>query len=165
MFHQCSFPPLIQAPPLLTCCFSQPLGIHGLHKSQRNCSKWKSEHIAPCSPSSSVWEDRELSRLTPALTPQPLVPSFEPWEPCSHFSSFAHHVPYAFEHLPPKFPVAVSLYPFKMFVYFWESRGEAERERDRGSEVDSRLYANSREPNVGLELMNCEIMPWAIVGG
>ena len=35
----------------------------------------------------------------------------------------------------------------------------AERERARGTEdPDSRLCADSREPNVGLELMNHEIM-------
>ena len=38
------------------------------------------------------------------------------------------------------------------------SRGGAEREGDTECEVGSRLRAVSTEPNVGLELMNCEIM-------
>ena len=57
-----------------------------------------------------------------------------------------------------------------MFIYFWEgerqsmSGGGAEREGDTESEVGSRLWAVSTEPDVGLELMNCEIMTWAEVG-
>ena len=38
-----------------------------------------------------------------------------------------------------------------------------EREGDTESEVGSRLQAVSTEPDVGLELMNCEIMTWAKV--
>ena len=38
------------------------------------------------------------------------------------------------------------------------SRGGAEREGDTESEAGSRLGAISTEPNVGLELMSCEIM-------
>ena len=38
------------------------------------------------------------------------------------------------------------------------SRGDAKREGDRGSEAGSRLCADSREPDTGLELMNGEIM-------
>ena len=38
------------------------------------------------------------------------------------------------------------------------SRGGAEREGDTESEAGSRLQAVSTEPNVGLDLMNCEIM-------
>ena len=37
------------------------------------------------------------------------------------------------------------------------SRGGAEKEGDTESEAGSRLRAVSTEPNVGLELMNCEI--------
>ena len=36
--------------------------------------------------------------------------------------------------------------------------GEAEREGDTESKAGSRLQAVSTEPDVGLELMNCEIM-------
>ena len=35
---------------------------------------------------------------------------------------------------------------------------ERERERERETENPSRLHAVSTEPNMGLELMNCEIM-------
>ena len=38
------------------------------------------------------------------------------------------------------------------------SRGGAEREGDTESEAGSRLQAMSTEPDVGLELTNCEIM-------
>ena len=38
------------------------------------------------------------------------------------------------------------------------SQGEAEREGDTESEAGSRLRAVSTEPDVGLELMDCEIM-------
>ena len=38
------------------------------------------------------------------------------------------------------------------------SRGRAEREEDTESEAGSRLQAVSTEPDVGLELTNCEIM-------
>ena len=38
------------------------------------------------------------------------------------------------------------------------SRGGAEREGDTESEAGSRLPAVSTEPDVGLELTNCEIM-------
>ena len=42
------------------------------------------------------------------------------------------------------------------------SRGGAERERERERErIPSRLHAISAEPNVGLKLMNREIMTWA----
>ena len=46
------------------------------------------------------------------------------------------------------------------------SRGGAEREEgDTESEAGSRLRAVSTEPNLGLELMDCEIMTWAEVRG
>ena len=55
-----------------------------------------------------------------------------------------------------------------MFIYFWErerqSRGGAEREGDTESEAGSRLWAISTEPDVGLEVTNCEVMTWAEVG-
>ena len=38
------------------------------------------------------------------------------------------------------------------------SRGGAEREGDTESEAGSRLQAVSTEPDLGLELMDCEIM-------
>ena len=57
-----------------------------------------------------------------------------------------------------------------MFIYFWErerqsmSRGGAEREGDTESETGFRLRAVSTEPDVGLELTDCEIGTWAEVG-
>ena len=44
------------------------------------------------------------------------------------------------------------------------SRLGAEREGDTESETGSRLRAVSQEPDVGLELTNCEIMMLAKVG-
>ena len=64
-------------------------------------------------------------------------------------------------------------FPFKiflMFFYFWERKNEnkhgggAEREGGTECEAGSRLWAVSREPDVGLKLKNCEIMTWAEVG-
>ena len=43
------------------------------------------------------------------------------------------------------------------------SRGGAERDGDTESEAGSRPWALNPEPNVGLELMNREIMTWAEV--
>ena len=43
------------------------------------------------------------------------------------------------------------------------SMGGAEREGDTESEAESRLWAVSTEPNVELELTDCEIMTWAEV--
>ena len=43
------------------------------------------------------------------------------------------------------------------------SSGGAEREGDRESKADSRLQAVSTETDVGLELINCEIMTSAKV--
>ena len=43
------------------------------------------------------------------------------------------------------------------------SEGGAEREGDTGSEAGSRLQAVGTEPNVRLELTNCEIMTSAEV--
>ena len=61
-----------------------------------------------------------------------------------------------------------------MFIYFrkrereteqeqlvGEERGEGQREGDTESEVGSRLWDVSTEPNMGLEPMNCEITTWA----
>ena len=54
------------------------------------------------------------------------------------------------------------------FIYFWET--ECERGRGSEGEVDtesragSRLWTVSTEPDVGMELMNLEIMTWAKVG-
>ena len=44
------------------------------------------------------------------------------------------------------------------------SRGGAEKEGDTESKADSSFWADSTEPNVGLELKNLEIMTWAKVG-
>ena len=44
------------------------------------------------------------------------------------------------------------------------SEGGAEREGDTESEADSRLWALSTEPEVGLELLNKEIMTWVEAG-
>ena len=58
----------------------------------------------------------------------------------------------------------------KMFIYFWETETECEpgrvreREGDTASKAGSRLWAVSTEPNMGLELMDCEVMTWAEVG-
>ena len=56
-----------------------------------------------------------------------------------------------------------------MFVHFWETERELGRGREReggtDSEAGSRLWAVSTESDVGLEPTNCEIMPWAEVGG
>ena len=43
------------------------------------------------------------------------------------------------------------------------SRGGAEREGGTESEAGSKLWAVSTEPDVGLELMDCEIITWAEV--
>ena len=55
-----------------------------------------------------------------------------------------------------------------MFIHFWETETEyeregAEREGETESEAESRLWAVSTEPNVELELMDCEIVTWAEV--
>ena len=42
--------------------------------------------------------------------------------------------------------------------------GQRERERETESEAGPRLWAASIEHDMGLELMNCEIMTWAGVG-
>ena len=44
------------------------------------------------------------------------------------------------------------------------SRGGAERERETESEVGSRLWAVSTEPDVGLKLVSLEIMTPVEVG-
>ena len=44
------------------------------------------------------------------------------------------------------------------------NRGGAEREGDTESEIGSRLWAVSTEPNAGLELTDREIMTWAEAG-
>ena len=53
-----------------------------------------------------------------------------------------------------------------MFIfYLWErGRGQAEREGDTESELGSRLWVVSTEPDVGLELTDSEIVTWAEVG-
>ena len=45
------------------------------------------------------------------------------------------------------------------------SRGGAETGGDTESEAGPRLWADHTEPDAGLELMSCEIMTWAKVGG
>ena len=61
----------------------------------------------------------------------------------------------------------VCLFIFFMLVYFERererehtSRGGAERETER-ERIPSRLHAVSTEPDTGLSLTNCEIMPRA----
>ena len=53
-------------------------------------------------------------------------------------------------------------------IYFWDRdrarTGEGQREGDTESEMGSRLWAVSTEPNAGLELTDREIMTWAEVG-
>ena len=55
-----------------------------------------------------------------------------------------------------------------MFIYFWERdrawEAEGQREGVTEPEAGSRLWAVSTEPDVGLELTDCEIMTWAEVG-
>ena len=58
-----------------------------------------------------------------------------------------------------------------MFIYFWEKEREREsvsrgsREGDTASKAGSRLRTVSTEPDMGLELMDREIMTWAKVRG
>ena len=70
------------------------------------------------------------------------------------------------------------IYLFNLFIYLQFVHFEREREcahmhvsgwgaerlRDTGSKAGSRLSAVSREPDVGLEVMSCEIMTRAKVG-
>ena len=56
-----------------------------------------------------------------------------------------------------------------MFISFGERErecegGEAEREGDTESKAASRLWTDSTEPDMGLELTSHEIMTWAQVG-
>ena len=57
-----------------------------------------------------------------------------------------------------------------MFIYFWDNvrdrvqAAEGQTEGDTESEVGSRLWAVSPEPDVGLKLMNHAIMIWAEIG-
>ena len=55
-----------------------------------------------------------------------------------------------------------------MFIYFWRSERQSVSgggaERDTESEAGPRLWAVSTEPQVGLQLTDCEIMTWAEVG-
>ena len=71
--------------------------------------------------------------------------------------------------------LAVHLLSFFSFFFFFKlllteteckyelGRGR-EREGDTESHAGSRLQAVSTEPDMGLELTNCEIMTWAEVG-
>ena len=69
-----------------------------------------------------------------------------------------------------EFPILFYLFIFLMFIYFWETErdraqvGKEQREGDAESEAGSRLWDVSTEPDVGLELMDREIMTWAKVG-
>ena len=49
---------------------------------------------------------------------------------------------------------------FNVYLYLRERAraGEGQTEGDRGSKAGSRLCADSREPDMGLKLTNCEIM-------
>ena len=57
---------------------------------------------------------------------------------------------------------------FLTFIYFWDRdrawTGEGQREGDTESEIGSRLWAFSTEPDTGLELTDWEMMTWAEVG-
>ena len=59
---------------------------------------------------------------------------------------------------------------FSTFIYFWDRErqsmngGGAEREGDTESEAGSRPWAVGTEPDMGLELMNCEITTWVEIG-
>ena len=59
-----------------------------------------------------------------------------------------------------------SLFFFKFIYLFWERdrerkhEGLGQREREIDS-IPSRLHAICAEPDLGLKLMNCEIMAWA----
>ena len=63
--------------------------------------------------------------------------------------------------------VEVPVICFLKFIYlFWERERERERENRggagrEGERIPSRLHTVSTEPNVGLELTNCEIMTLA----
>ena len=48
-------------------------------------------------------------------------------------------------------------------MFIW-GEGGAEREGDTESKAGSRFWAVSTEPDVGVELMNREIMTWAEAG-
>ena len=52
---------------------------------------------------------------------------------------------------------------FLMFIYFWERESTSKRgpEETQNLKQAPRLWAVSTEPDVGLELTNCEIMTWA----
>ena len=58
-------------------------------------------------------------------------------------------------------------YFFNVYLFLRERETECEQERsrERRQRIQSRLWAVSTEPSVGLELMNCEIMTWAKVRG
>ena len=84
---------------------------------------------------------------------------------------------------PPRFPYSIFLmfilfyfilFYFILFYFiFWERERETECEQRRGRERDgdteskagSRVHTVSTESDVGLKLMNCEIMTWAEVRG
>ena len=61
--------------------------------------------------------------------------------------------------------IMVHLFKISLFIYFERERKiEQGRGRDRvGQRIQSRLCADSREPDTGLEPTNCEIMTWAEV--
>ena len=50
-----------------------------------------------------------------------------------------------------------------LIYYFWERESEEGVERE-GESIQSGVCADTRHPNVGLKLTNCEIMNWAKVG-
>ena len=68
------------------------------------------------------------------------------------------------------FPALLTMFLYfkKILIYFWERETEREQARaereDTESKAGSRLCAVSTEPDVGLELTNCEIMTCAEVG-
>ena len=64
----------------------------------------------------------------------------------------------------------IFLFFFNVYFYFWDRErqsmngGGSEREGDTESEIGSRLWVVSTEPNAGLELTDRETMTWAEVG-
>ena len=65
----------------------------------------------------------------------------------------------------PGTPIFFNVYLFLRERGSEQANGEGtEREGDPESEAGSRLWAVSTEPDVGLELTNCEIMTRAEVG-
>ena len=58
--------------------------------------------------------------------------------------------------------IAQFLSAFLIVNYFWGRAQTGEGQRDRGRHrIRNGLWADSREPNAGLQLRNCEMIAWA----